>query len=87
MSELKNCPFCGGYAEIITGVSNSVPKLPTARIRCVKCYCTTDTFVDVRSNGEDIQKATEIWNSRFTETTSENTEEDKVVDSTSEADA
>jgi len=57
MSELKNCPFCGGKAELISNAISSY-----VSYGCPKCYIKTGEvpctdFVEIAENRND-------WNSR-----------------------
>ena len=63
--KLKECPFCGGEAEIIscTGLLRAV------RVRCTVCKCSTPP-VGVITEGDEIvhladEGAAELWNARY----------------------
>lgn len=67
MPDLKNCPFCGGKAEIrYTGdgagpygyTSNILMKNKPGYVMCKKCYCRTEVYTDVAY-------AMKKWNRRF----------------------
>lgn len=64
IDKLKPCPFCGGNAEIITGVSRGVPANSYACVRCKDCDGGTRAFDDVEHNAEFIYKAIQAWNRR-----------------------
>ena len=62
MPELKECPFCGGKAELKTGVAwNSYP---TAYIICGNCQARTATYTDDKCNGSGLFEAIGAWNRR-----------------------
>ena len=52
MVELKPCPFCGGKAEIIGGISER----SSAQVRCTQCSCSTSYC--------HINMAIDKWNRR-----------------------
>lgn len=62
MAELKNCPFCGGKAEI---QDNAFRVIFNARVR-IKCKrCGVRTMEYVGPSWEDTHYlATEAWNRR-----------------------
>lgn len=64
MSDLKPCPFCGGKAKIVTSISMSLPKRPTAYIGCEICRASTRIVLDLEWDGSFILKAIELWNER-----------------------
>ena len=61
MEELKPCPFCGGKAEIETGVSKMGAY---ARCYCKKCGARTRESKDVSHNGSFVFDAIRAWNRR-----------------------
>ena len=67
MNDLKPCPFCGGKAKIVTGMSASFPKRPTAYIGCEICRASTRIVLDLEWDGSFIWKAIELWNERVGE--------------------
>lgn len=56
--EIKNCPFCGGKAELLHGSLET-----TSYVRCVKCRAKTDP-IDAKPNVCSDEKAIEMWNKR-----------------------
>ena len=64
MSDLKACPFCGGKAKIVTGISACFPKRPTAYIACEICKASTRIVADLECDGSFICKVIELWNER-----------------------
>ena len=64
MSDLKPCPFCGGKAKIVTGISACSPKRPTAYIGCEICRASTRIVADLEYDGSFILKVIELWNKR-----------------------
>lgn len=64
MNDLKPCPFCGGKAKIVTSISASFPKRPTAYIGCEICRASTRVVLDLDWDGSFILKAIELWNER-----------------------
>lgn len=67
MFELKPCPFCGGEAEIVTGVTNITPRHGKVHIKCSSCGACSDTYYDSDYNGEYILKVINAWNTRHYE--------------------
>lgn len=74
---LKNCPFCGGKAELMktsTGYSQGNSAITdTFMVRCSHCHAKTESrasdirlngygFLEVRRNG--AEEAIQIWNRR-----------------------
>lgn len=49
--ELKDCPFCGGEASLVTGA-------PEVWVRCMTCHASGDTT-------SDAKRAAFKWNSRY----------------------
>ena len=65
MDELKPCPFCGGEAELRTGMEGSlVPHLAYALCTCKKCGSNSASFNDTAHNGKYVFDAIEAWNRR-----------------------
>ena len=64
-STLRSCPFCGGRARIITGVSTSGSLKPSAHIKCEDCLAETAWAEDVNSDGTFIDEAKRRWNMRI----------------------
>lgn len=64
MNELRKCPFCGGEAQIRTGITSSVPRASKAIVICKSCNSSSDWFYDKELNGEFIMLAIEAWNRR-----------------------
>ena len=60
MTELKRCPFCGGEAEITTGIPNFTGYFDLNVVECKKCHCQTGEF-------ETRQQVIERWNTRTPE--------------------
>lgn len=63
--ELKECPFCGGEAEIVPCAG----LLRAVRVRCTVCKCATPP-VGVVSEGDTVvqladEAAAEVWNRRY----------------------
>lgn len=59
MSELRNCPFCGGEAEMLNHFRIKKPKTYTFfRVGCKECGLRYPKFSDSR------EAATEAWNRR-----------------------
>lgn len=67
MKILKPCPFCGGKADIITGVTDSLPNYPKVRIVCKKCRVGTDDYVDTTYDASFIDAVVNAWNKRVYE--------------------
>lgn len=64
--DLLPCPFCGGKAKIITGVSRHyAPSHPQANIECTDCMISTAIFTDTDNDGRNIERAVEAWNRRI----------------------
>lgn len=71
---LKLCPFCGGSAELITGVNAF--NMRYARVSCRVCHCTAGYLTEGKTVAfkgfpsryvtldECIDKAREKWNHR-----------------------
>ena len=62
MPELKECPFCGGKAELKTGTAYN--SYPTARIVCGRCKAMTATYTDGKCDGSALFEAIGAWNMR-----------------------
>jgi Lar family restriction alleviation protein len=69
-NELKNCPFCGGKAMLIT---NHISKYPYSYVICTKCEVTTkrhivnNEFFEISRDEaaeRSKQEATDTWNRR-----------------------
>lgn len=58
--ELRDCPFCGGKAEVVIGehAFNDV------KIRCKKCFVETGLFEETEDNEVNIANAVNFWNKR-----------------------
>lgn len=54
MSEIKECPFCGGEAYV---VKDETQQLYKWRVECSCCFANTDNFFEMK-------KAVEAWNRR-----------------------
>ena len=65
MIMLRRCPFCGGEAQVHTGVSSGVPHYSIAYVFCSKCIVSTREFEDTEHDGEYVFKAKESWNRRI----------------------
>lgn len=66
---MKECPFCGGVAEMVEG-SDSGGRVTTAhyRIRCVRCGAQTKSISVQRYSKDDcIDGAIHLWNLRYKE--------------------
>ena len=57
MSEIKECPFCGGEAYV---VKDETQQLYKWRVECSCCFANTDNFFEMK-------KAVEAWNRRADE--------------------
>ena len=68
MSEikLKPCPFCGGDAKLVTGISKSIlfEDRPNATVICQKCGCRTESVADIYHDGSVINAVIRYWNRR-----------------------
>ena len=68
MSNLKNCPFCGGKGECYrTVVKNNGVHCDAVAVRCLNCGARTGyVLFDARKhqNGEEYDLATADWNKR-----------------------
>ena len=75
MNELKQCPFCGGKAELICTSKgyNASRMFKSFLVRCTGCQCRTityDTYATITDMGEVIkdydgaEKAITVWNRR-----------------------
>ena len=65
--ELKKCPFCGGEAKLITGITTTSVfnnEHPAFMVRCAKCSAGTKEFVDVGRDGAGLVEAVRSWNRR-----------------------
>ena len=67
MEELKKCPFCGGEAKVVTGVTRYVPSHPYCYVACKICKTTSNSFTDTNNDGKFIDRAIEVWNKRVYE--------------------
>jgi Lar family restriction alleviation protein len=63
--EIKNCPFCGGKAELHHG---AFVEKTTSYVMCVKCRAKTDSIIAKPSLCSD-DEAIKIWNERADEKT------------------
>lgn len=59
MNELKQCPFCGGAAEIFTTDEVGYLGVDKYTVRCGACMCGTGHYADAT-------RARESWNRRVT---------------------
>ena len=65
--ELKKCPFCGGEAELKTGISTTTTfnfEHPTFKVWCAKCGAGTKEVMDIKRNGSGLAEVVNIWNRR-----------------------
>ena len=58
MDKLRECPFCGGEAEIVHVKMLYVPKFHEFRVACTKC------FAHIEKTEKTKEKAVEKWNTR-----------------------
>lgn len=61
MENIKPCPFCGGWAELLAGNRGIV------KIVCKDCHCRTEEMEPDILGGEFVSRYTEVietWNRR-----------------------
>jgi Lar family restriction alleviation protein len=64
MSELRECPFCGGEAEIIAR-RYEIARAPLIKVRCKSCNCQTDGYIKYPNSTDDKEaEAIAAWNRR-----------------------
>lgn len=63
MEEIKNCPLCGSYGELISTTFGTTQRY---FIKCSKCLLSTAPVdvTDKMTGTQAVHRAVELWNNR-----------------------
>ena len=61
--KLKSCPFCGGEAQYIEGMTRDLFPEVYHTVK-VGCHCGIYTRACIWVTDSDLQKVTDMWNRR-----------------------
>lgn len=64
--DLKPCPFCDGYASLVTVIKQRVSTIAFISVQCVECNASTVEVLQ-HDNTDACGIAVRKWNTRVTD--------------------